>query len=106
ERGLGDPEARSFPAEEVGDRHPHVLKLDLAMPLRRMMVHDGDVADDAEPGRILWHDDEGVAGVAGSLRRLVGDTHDDDEGEIRMLGAGGEPFAPVDDIMVAVAPDG
>jgi len=52
---LGNGETFAFLSKKIfsGDTD---IEIELAMPFRRMMIHDRNVADDIEPGRLEGHD--------------------------------------------------
>src|ERR1700690_3712034 len=56
---LSNGESVALLSEEICSRHTDV-EINLAMPFRRMMVHDRDVADDGEPVRLKGHDDHRI----------------------------------------------
>ena len=64
----------------------------------------GKRAHDLHAGRVLADQDHGLLAVAVGAVRL-GLAHEDDDLAARVGGPGGIPFAPVDDVFVAVARD-
>ena len=93
-------------AEQVFDRHAHVAEQQFAMPLRRVIVHDRNVAHDLDAGRIDRHQDHRMAFGRAQLQLGIGDAHHDRQPAMGMQRSGDEPFAAVDDVVIAVAKNG
>ena len=101
---LGNLETASFAQQDIRGRHAHVFKADFAMAVRRVVVAEyRQRAQDGHARRVDRHQDHRLLLVA---RRFgIGLAHEDDNLAARIAGAGGPPFAAVDDVVVAVAHD-
>ena len=100
---LGDGETGPFFVQQVGYRHPDVLKHDLAVAFRRVVVHHRNIAHHVEARRVHGHQHHALTAVGRRLR--VGLAHDDGDLAIGVSGIGDKPLAPVDHVFVAVALD-
>ena len=89
-------EASAFAADEVLGRDAHVIEHDLPRPV----AHHGLVGG-AELYARRVHVDEKAGNAAMRALRAVGRRHQLEE--MRLVGAGDEPFGAVDDVMIAVA---
>ena len=99
---LRDFKTLAFPAEQVGGGHADIFKSQFAD--RRGVIlaaHPAQRAHQTDTGRIHRHDDAGMP--AGAVGFRIAHAHHDQKTAVRMRGAGDEPFAPVDDVVVAVA---
>ena len=104
EAALRDLEAAPLAEQHVGGRHAHVLEQDLGVAVRRVVVAEhGQRPHDRDAGRVHRHEDHRLLAVARPVR--VGPAHQDRDRAARVHGAGGPPFAAVDDVVVAVAAD-
>ncbi len=104
EPALRDFEAASLPQQDVRDRHPHVLEDHLGVAVRRVVVAKyAQCAHDIDARRSERHQHHRLAFVW--LRLRIGQPHDDCNLAAPVHCARRPPFAAVDDVMVAVAPD-
>ena len=102
EPDLRDLESLAFLAEQVRSRHPHIVECEFADRGGVVLAsHPAQPPDQANARRVHRHDDAGMAAHAVAI--LVGHAHHDQKTALRMGGAGDEPFAPGDDVIVAVA---
>src|SRR5574338_1152729 len=103
ETRLGQGEATAFLTEQIGYRHAHITEDDLAVTLRRMVVHAVDIAHNVQTRRVPRHQDHALLLVPLGFR--VSLAHDDENAAMRMSGIGDEPSATIDDVFVAFPPD-
>src|SRR5581483_2045765 len=104
EAGLGDGEAAALLAEEVGHRDAHVLQRHLHVALGVVVAEDEHVAQDGDAGRVHRHQDHRLLPVGRGVG--VGLAHHDEDAAVGVQRSADEPLAAVDDVVVAVAPDG
>ena len=104
ETALRDFEAAALAEQDIARRHPHILEHDFRVAVRRIVIAEyAEVTQHAHAGRIERHQDHRLP-----LVRLcvgIGQAHDDGDLAARVHGAGGPPFAAVDDVVIAVAAD-
>src|SRR5215471_8412865 len=101
---LRDLEPAALAEEDVRGRHSDILEDDLGMAVRRVVIAEhAQGPDDRDARRIHRHEDHGLTLV----RRRLGISEPHENGELAALihGAGGPPFAAVDEIVVAIASD-
>src|SRR5512132_1151527 len=102
EPDLRDLETFALGTEQVRTRHANVIEREL--PDRGDMIlaaHPAQPPHQTDARRIHRHDDAGMA--AGAVGTGIGHAHHDQEAAPWMRRAGDEPFAPRDDVVVAVA---
>ncbi len=105
EAALGDFEAAAFAEEEVFGGDTDVRERQFAVAVGTVVVAvDGEEAFELDAGGVEGDEDHGLLLVAGGGG--VGFPHEDDDFAVGFAGAGGPPFAAVEDVMVAVAFDG
>ena len=104
ETDLGDLETLPFFANQVRPGNTCIVEGEFADRGGVILTaHPAQRPDQADAGRIHRHNDTGMA--AGALRIRIGHAEYDQETAARMGGAGDEPFAPVDDVVVLIAND-
>src|SRR3546814_2638584 len=102
---LRDLEATPFAKQQIFYRHPHIGERHFCVTMRGMIIAiDGEEPLDLDARRIEVDQDHGLLPVNLCLR--VGFAHQDRELAARIAGPRRPPFASVNDIMLAVAPNG
>ncbi len=105
EAALGDFETAPFAEQDVGNGYAHVLEIDFAVAVRRMVVAEhAERAHAGDSGRLHRHQDHRLlvvpAGIVG-----IGLAHEDEDLAARIGRAGGPPLAAVDHVVIAVTDD-
>ncbi len=96
---LGDLKPTAGTGDDIGQRHPHILEVHLAMAIGLVQLAEyRQHAHDLHPRRVLGHDHHGVLLVAVGVG--IGQAHENEEVEIGVAGTGGPPFLAVDDHFV------
>jgi len=102
---LRDLEATSFAEQDVRDRDAHVVEVDLAMAVGRVVVAEhGERSDHRDPGGVAWDQHHGLLTVTVGVRR-VGLPHEDEDLAAWVQRARRPPFPPADDVLVSVVAD-
>ena len=105
EAALRNLEAAPFAEEHVVNRHPRVIEKDFAVPVRRFVIAEHrQHALDGNAGMRQRHQDHRLLFMA-ILVVGICLAHHDQNLAARVERARGPPFAPVDDIFIAVAAD-
>ncbi len=91
-------ETAALLAEQIRDRHPHLVERDfgVAAVLAIVVAEDGQRAHDGDSRRVPPHEDHALLAVP--LSRGIGLAHHDEERSIRIHRAGRPPFAAGDHI--------
>ena len=104
ESALCDLEAAAFAGDQMVERHARAVEAHFGMAVRRVVeTEQMQRAHHGHAGCRLRHDDLAVAAMRFGVRTRH--AHDDEEVEARVHRAGDPPFAPGDDVVVAVAFD-
>ena len=105
EAALRDLEAAAFAEDHVLDRHLHVLELDFAVTVRRVVI--AEHRQHAHDRRRRAHRARRGSATAALWRSpsRIGLAHDDHDLAARIADARRPPFAAVDDVVVALALD-
>ena len=105
EPGLRHLEATTLAEQQpVALAHPHVLKGELAMPVRCIVIaEDAQRPHDAQPGRIDGHEEYRVGAVAGGRARAAHSTEHEDEPAARVARAAHPPLATAEHVAVLAA---
>src|SRR5207248_2781564 len=94
---LRDLEAAPFAEEDVFDRYPHILELDLGVAVRRVVVAEHRKrTNDGDPRGVARYQDHRLLLVAGCVR--VGLAHQNEYLAARIHRPRGPPFPRVDNI--------
>src|ERR1700719_3840072 len=97
-------EAAAFAEQYIRERHTHILEHDFSVAVRRVVIaEDAERALDLPARRVERHQHHGLAAVGLGLG--VGHAHHDRDLAAAVHGTRGPPFAAIDDVVVAVAPD-
>src|SRR5262245_21093108 len=101
---LRDLEAAALAEQDVGHRHPHIVENDLGVPVRRVVVAEHAQRPHHLHTRCIQrHQHHRLAPVR--FGAWTGEPHHDRDLAAAVHRARRPPFAAVDDVVVAVAPD-
>ena len=101
---LGNFKSTPFTQKHVRCGHAHVLELDLAMPVRCIVVsHDGEHAMHGDTRRVRRHQDHRLLFIGFRVRIVL--RHEDDDLAARIADPRCPPLAAVKDVFVTVAFD-
>src|SRR5271169_1756726 len=101
--GLRDSKTAALLSEHIAHGHTNVSKHNLAMTLRRVVIHDRGITNDLQSGRIHWHDDKALSFMRRRRVTSIRNAEDNQHTCARMHRAGVEPFAAIDDVIVAIS---
>ena len=100
---LGHHETVALATQQIGRGHPHITEHQLAVPFRRHVMHDRNIAHQLHTGCVERHNDHALLTARLTIR--IGLAHDDEKRTIGMRGVGDEPLAAVDHVLIALTAD-